>query len=119
MIVPVVPVIVPPEPSRRAKDLGAKMAELIRIYREEYPDISMTEIRQAMAVAQSSVRKDVSGGGLATSFTIAILISLALGGALLFFFLWRPEMTSMPIMIMAITALMVLLGLIALVAAKR
>jgi hypothetical protein len=119
MIVPVVPVIVPPEPSPRAKDLGAKIAELIRIYCEKSPDIDMTEVRQAMTVAQGLVRKEVRGGGVTTAFTIGLLVSLLLGAAALSFFLWRPAMTSAPFIIMAATGLILVIGLAALAAARR
>ena len=119
MIVPLVPVIVPPEPSPRAKDLGARIAELIRIYREKSPDIGMTEVRQAMTVARELVRKEVRGGGIAPAFFIGLVVSLLLGAALLSFFLWRPAITSSPFLIMAAAGLVILIVLAAVAAARR
>ena len=45
----------PPPPSPEAEDLGAKVAQLVRMLRQENPNLSAIDIRRGLEVAGLSV----------------------------------------------------------------
>ena len=108
----------PPPPSPRARELGEKMTELIRIYHETDPKISMGEIRQAMKIAEVKARSEVFGKGMAPQAAIAVMLGLImLCGLLLFFFLQQGGARGPMVMIMVVGLIAV--GLAVLIAIKR
>lgn len=80
-----IPVVVTPTsnpPSREAQELGAKVAEVVRHYQAEHPDIEDSDVRDALALATSSV-----GASSNRRVTMALLIlgaMLAVGVAYFF-----------------------------------
>ncbi|MHC4943822.1 MAG: hypothetical protein ACYTG7_12470 [Planctomycetota bacterium] len=80
--------VTPPPPSPRAMELGQKMVELIRIFKKEYPNLNMTDIRQAMHIAQRNISTEM-GGWAGASIAVLIGISLALVLGFLVLFLSR------------------------------
>jgi hypothetical protein len=64
----------PPKPSPQAEELGQKMAELIRIYRESYSDLNMTEVKQAMGIAENDVRPDLGGRNPKMAMVMGLLL---------------------------------------------
>jgi hypothetical protein len=77
----------PPKPSPQAEELGQKMAELIRIYRESYSDLNMTEVKQAMGIAENDVRPDLGGRNPQMAMVMGLLLGFALLAGLLFFYM--------------------------------
>lgn len=64
-----VPIIVPPpQPSPRAQELSRRVSEVVERFRREHPDMSASEIRQALSMA--SMRNGSSR---------AVLIAVLLG----------------------------------------
>ena len=64
-----VPVAPPQPPSPRAQELGRRLGEVVEKFRREHPDLTGTEIRQAMGLAT---------GGMGAK-SVALLVALALG----------------------------------------
>ena len=50
-----VPVTPPPPPSPEAKELGGHLVDVIKAYQADHPDMSPTEVRQAVRFAQAAV----------------------------------------------------------------
>ena len=111
-------VVTPPPPSRRATELGQKVTELLRIYREQDPGLNVIDVQQALRMAERNFRSEA--GGLAANLPvmvgIALFIALAVGG--LVFFLSRSGGSSPHLLIMIIVGLVVA-GLAVAVVAKR
>ena len=111
--------VTPPPPSPRAMELGKKVADLIRIYKQEYPDMNFTEVAQAMRVAEKEVRPDF--GGISVS-TQAILVGLILVVMLMIgfvFFFSRAGGEMPPLLLMAIIGVMVFVGFAVAIAKRR
>ena len=120
MFVPVV--VVPPPPSPRAQELGNRMAELVRIYREEYPDLTSQEVRQAMDVAHGQVRKELGGTNPAI---LAALITgiLAMLGLFAFLLIQRQQTPGgglpIPYLVISIAVVAALIVIAARVARRK
>jgi len=71
MFIPITP---PPPPSKNALELGQKISELIQIYQENNRNISMTDIRQAVKIAERDAQAKL--GGLSFKIKILILVLL-------------------------------------------
>lgn len=116
----IVPVHVP-QPSERAKDLGLKMADLIRIYKQERPDLTMIEVRQAMQVAQAELRSDFPGLG-SIAVIIGVLVAVMLAGIIAFLFMAKSGggsgMEGLPIIMIVAVGIMTV-GILAVFMAKR
>jgi hypothetical protein len=106
--------VIPSTPSPRAEALGQRLAETIEQYRQQNPDLSGLEVRQATQLAVSR-----SGGTSASAPALIALVAavaaagvalaLAADGGLAGFEKWT--------MIMLIAAIAVVLGVV--VALKR
>lgn len=70
----------PPQPSRKAKELGAAIANLILEYQKHEGIVNGTDLRMAQQVATSQVRKANRGQG--GSPNAAVVIALV-GGLVL------------------------------------
>lgn len=46
----------PPLPSRQARDLGARVTELIRLMRHLHPELCARDVRKALRIAERNVR---------------------------------------------------------------
>ncbi len=71
----------PPQPSRKAKELGAAIAHLVLEYQNREGKMNATELRMAQQVAATQIRKANRGQG--GSPPVAIIIAVALGLVLL------------------------------------
>ncbi len=80
-------VVVPPQPSARAKELSQAVLALIAEYRKKEPKMSVAEVQQALELAKAEVGRG-SGGNKTMKIALAVgLIALVLTGTLVFFFL--------------------------------
>jgi len=50
-----VPVTPPPPPSPEAQELGGHLVDVIKAYQADHPDMSPTEVRQAVSLAQAAI----------------------------------------------------------------
>ena len=108
----------PPAPSKKARELAAKLAELVRILRREDPSISRGEVEQGMRLAQDELRREL-GGGSSRALIITLLAGLLALGVAGFFMSANPStIQAKPMIIIGVIAALGLLGLIA-AASKR
>ena len=110
--------IIPSSPSRQAQELGCKMAELVRIFREDDPNLSFIDVRQAMRVAERELSSEFHGAGLQKMAAIGVLMAVLLAGLFAFFFFSRSG--TVPSNIMMISAIgVVVVGIAALLVVKN
>jgi len=117
-----VPIIIPQTPSRKAQDLGHKVAELVRIYREEDPGLNLTDVKQAFGVAENEVRSDFGGIGANLRLVMVLCIGLLMAGLLAFLFFARSNdlnPQSLPVVLIALVVAGVAVLVITLFAVKR
>ncbi len=108
-----IPIIPPSAPSPAAQELGGLIAQLVRDYRAENSDTSITDVQQALVVARSELQPEVKTGA-----HIPLLLALAFGVVTLVGILTFSGSPNAPwIAIMTIGA--VLVGLIAVVLWRR
>ena len=69
-----VPVVTPPPPSPRARELARRISEAIEQFRHEQPGTSSTDVRQALHLAAAS---SGTGQQLALKLILAGLVLLA------------------------------------------
>ncbi len=69
-----------PPPSAKAQRLAKDIEKTIEDFRRANPNLSTTEIHQALRLAQQA-----TGGTMATRVTIAVAIALLLAGLLVFY----------------------------------
>ena len=70
-----VPVTPPPPPSPEAQELGNHLVDVIKAYQADHPDMSRTEVRQAVRLAQAAVP---GGHKLARLRVVAVMIAVLL-----------------------------------------
>jgi hypothetical protein len=71
----------PPLPSPEAEDLGLQIADLVRLYREEHPEIGRHEVDQAFALARRSLREGTPDAA-ARPLAISLILGLAFAAGL-------------------------------------
>ena len=79
---PFIPFVPSPPPSPRAHELGRRLKEAIDSFRREHPDMSATEIGQAVRLAMKGVssKSDAAVIGLVAGLAIlGVLVFLLLG----------------------------------------
>ncbi len=59
--IPNVPIIPAAPPSPEAQDLGLKIAELVRLMRQENSNIGAADIRQGLQLAAQNLRPEIGG----------------------------------------------------------
>ncbi len=59
--IPNVPIVPAAPPSPEAQDLGLKIAELVRLMRQENPNIGAADIRQGLQLAAQNLRPEIGG----------------------------------------------------------
>jgi hypothetical protein len=106
--------VVPVTPSPRAEALGQRLAEAIEQFRQENPDLSGLEVRQATQIAVSRS----GGAGAPPRALLALVAGLAVAGLAVALATDRPQAGggSWPLMTMLV-ALAAVLGVV--VALKR
>lgn len=116
-IVNFVPVVVSPSPpSPRAEQLGQRLAEVIRQYREQFPETSGLELRQALRIALLRA----GGGNRAPARLVALALALAAAAGLLGVALARPRAGGPSWMLaLVVGVLLVGIGLVALVRGRQ
>jgi len=95
------------------------MAELIRIFRENDPDLNLLDVRQAMKVAEADVRSEIGGAAVSTSLMVALLIGLAVAGLLFALVLYRTGMNSSILLCAAIAGIAAIVIVVAVIASRR
>jgi len=102
-----VPIVPPPPPSPRAEALGQRLAETIEQYRQQNPELSALELRQAMELALARA----GGAHAATPRLIAVIVGLlaALGLALALGLASRGAVNSMALVGVLILGLLVVM----------
>ena len=79
--IPIVPVTPAAPPSPEAQDLGLKIAELVRLMRQENPEIGPADIRQGLQLAAQNLRPEIGGsGGAIVALSVAVVVGLAILG---------------------------------------
>ena len=68
--------VVPPTPSPRAEALGQRLAEAIEQFRQQNPDLSGLDIRQATQIAASRA----GGAGAPPRALLALVAAVAVAG---------------------------------------
>ncbi|MHC5063034.1 MAG: hypothetical protein ACYTG5_03555 [Planctomycetota bacterium] len=83
-----VPVQPPNPPSAKAKEVGAKVAELVRILRQEDPEIGRTDVEQGLTLATAELRREL-GGGTAVAPLVMLGLALMFGVGIFTYFLFQ------------------------------
>ena len=80
VVIPAIP------PSPRAKELGRRLADTVRDFRQAHPEVSGLEIRQAMRLAETEV-----GAGVDVKLTMVLgfLAALAAAAGALWYMIMR------------------------------
>lgn len=75
----------PTTASPRVRELAHRIVEVVRNFRQNYPDLTGSEISQALTLARTEIRSEV--GGLTPQKLIAVLVAglLVLGLALMLY----------------------------------
>ena len=68
-----IPVTPPPPPSPEAQELGGHLVDVIKAYQADHPDMSRTEVRQAVSLAQAAIP---GGHKLARLRVVAMVVVL-------------------------------------------
>jgi hypothetical protein len=110
--------VTPPQPSQEARELGRKMAELVRIFREGYPNLSFTEVRQAMRVAESELGSEFRGAGARMTVAIALTVAALMVGVFTFLLFSQPDGLP-PYALMVVIIGLLVVGLAAVAAVRR
>ena len=76
-----VPVFVPPQPTRRARRLAEELQQTIAAFRRKEPGLRDSELRQALQLA---ARRSAQGQGRTAVAATAVAVALLLLGALVF-----------------------------------
>lgn len=116
VIVPHVPVHQQP-PSLEAKEVGTKVAELVRILRQDNPKISGSDVRVGLRVAEQELRPEIGGNPAAKWLMV---VALLVGAALLGVFVYMQQQVpggspTTAWLMVAIGALVIVLGGIAVI----
>ena len=79
--IPVVPIVPQAPPSPEAEDLGKKIAELVRLMRQENPRIGAQDVRVGLSLAEQNLRPEI-GGSPATKWLliVALLVGMVILG---------------------------------------
>jgi hypothetical protein len=102
-----VPFVQPPPPSPRAYELGRRLKETIDGFRQQNPNVTSADIRQAMQLAQRGTGAESQKTALAIAVALLVLGLLAA-----FYFLRRPgEANSIPMTAVVMGAAAVILVL--------
>jgi hypothetical protein len=113
-------VIVPPQepPSPAAQDLGAKIAQLVQLVREENPDVTAQDVQQAFQLARERLRGELAG---VDRQRLVLIIGAVLGLLLAAgFFVFRTQGGGdWPMVAVTVGVLVVGLLAVAIVAAAR
>ncbi len=114
MFIPV-PTAPPAPPSPEAQERGRHLTDVINAYQADHPDMSPLEVRQAIQLARRT------GGGTdakmaITAIAVGLVAMMALG---LFFFRSSPNMEQVPWLMIAIGAMVVVLGVVAVIKSRR
>jgi len=70
----------PSTPSATAQSLGARIAELIREFRQSHPDAGAADVEQAFEVARSTLRPELPTGPRSQAVAAAVAAAVALAG---------------------------------------
>jgi hypothetical protein len=107
--IPIVPVIPQAPPSPEAQDLGQKIAELVRLMRQENPNIGPQDVRQGLSLAEQNLRPEI---GCRSRTKILLVVALLVGIMVIGMFVAKRQGQGLdiPWMIIAIGALVVVLA---------
>jgi hypothetical protein len=67
-----VPYVPPPEASPRARELGQRLGDVIRDFRQRYPDLNSGDVHMAFKIAMSS-------SGMDRTPQVRAILALAIG----------------------------------------
>ncbi len=82
--IPNVPIIPAAPPSPEAQDLGLKIAELVRLMRQENPKIGPAAIRQGLQLAAQNLLPEIGGsGGSIVALAVAGVVGVTVLGLFL------------------------------------
>lgn len=70
-------VYVPPPPSRNARDLGGRLADVVRDAKKQNKKLSYLEVTQAMRLAAREVRDEL--GGMTNRAQLLLVVALLFG----------------------------------------
>lgn len=70
----------PSTPSATAQSLGARIADLIREFRQSHPDAGSADVEQAFEVARSTLRSELPTGPRSQAVVAAVAAAVALAG---------------------------------------
>ena len=112
MFIPV-PTAPPAPPSPEAQELGRHLTDVINAYQADHPNMSSLEVRQAIQLARRT------GGGTDAKMAMkAIAVGLMAMMGLLFLRFTR-DMGQVPWLLVGIGVMVVVLGVVAAIKAKR
>ena len=107
----------PPPPTARARELGQRIAQLVRDYRAESRSMSGIEVRQAFLVARSELGRE---GGGNPQLIIGVVIGLiALLGLAVLLFLRQDGAASPTTIIWLVAGVTIVVGIAAAFSAFR
>lgn len=97
---------VQPQISPKAMELGAKIAELVRILREKDPSIGRADVEQGISLAQAELRKELGGRSAGPQLRLILGVAvIAMLGAGIGAFSIKSEMGGGASMLWVITGL--------------
>jgi hypothetical protein len=115
-IVSFVPVVVPPPtPSPQAEELGQRLAQVIHDYRQQHPEMSGLELRQALRIALLRA----GGGNETPAVFVALAVALAGVAGLLVLLVTRPQGGSQSWVALLVGVLVVGIGLVFLLRGRQ
>jgi len=114
MFIPV-PTAPPAPPSPEAQELGRHLTDVINAYQADHPNMSSLEVRQAIQLARRT------GGGTDAkmamkAIAVGLMAMMALG---LLFLRFTRDMGQVPWLLVGIGVMVVVLGVVAAIKAKR
>ena len=80
-------IFVPPPPSKEAIELGKKIAEAVRMLRDQNPAIRPADVRRGLRLAESELRSSMGGGNPAHYALAATVVMIIVAGVVAYMFI--------------------------------
>ena len=116
MYVPTAPA---PHVSPRVRELAQLIVEVIRSFRQRYPNVSFPEIRQALRIAEMNARGEIKGTSQEMQRMIAVLVGVLILGFGVALFASRQSVDPENVLWIIVAFAVAVVGIIAVLFARR